>query len=74
MKTNLQHLKKRRNGVSTPEGQEESQGTGEENRDTFSLETLALTQFAMSVICSLVYLNIDSCGRQHDKGMNIKQN
>lgn len=71
MKTNLQHLKKRRNWVSTPEGQEESQGKGEENKDTFSLETLALIQFAMNVICSLIYLNINSCGRQPDKGMSI---
>lgn len=54
-----------------PEGQEESQRTGEGNKDTFSLETLALTQFAMNIICSLVYLNIDLCGRQHDKGMSI---
>lgn len=43
----------------------------EGNKDTFSLEILALAQFAMNVICSLVHLNIDSCGRQHEKGMSI---
>lgn len=31
---------------------------GEGNKDAFSLETLALTQFAMNVICSLVLIHV----------------
>lgn len=34
------------------------------NKDTFSLGTFALTQFAMNAICFLLYLNIGSCERQ----------